>query len=357
MKFAVLSSAIGLGLALFLSPSAGEACTRVLYTGEDRVVIAGRTLDWEEDISTNLWVFPKGLKRNGGTGAGAIAWTSKYGSVAVAGYGIATADGMNEKGLVADVLYLAESDYGVPKPSQPTLSTLAWGQYVLDNFATVSETVEALKKNPFALVAPKLPNGDGAQFHLSISDPTGDSAIFEYVDGELVVHHGKQYQVMTNSPSYNQQLALNTYWEEIGGTNFLPGTSRAADRFARAFFYLSKLPRKVDPHFIQSVPQQSYENQSVACVLSLLRGVSVPLGVSTPNEPNLASTLWRTVADQKNLIYYYDSSTSPNVFWVELADLDFSEKGETRKLDVANGEIYAGNVAAKFVKAAPFQFK
>ena len=38
---------------------------------------------------------------------------------------------------------------------------------------------------------------------------------------------------MTNSPSYDQQLAINTYWKDVGGLKFLPGTSRAADRFAR----------------------------------------------------------------------------------------------------------------------------
>lgn len=49
------------------------------------------------------------------------------------------------------------------------------------------------------------------------------------------MHHGMQYQVMTNSPSYDQQLALNAYWESLGGLTFLPGINRAADRFARAF--------------------------------------------------------------------------------------------------------------------------
>jgi penicillin V acylase-like amidase (Ntn superfamily) len=32
-------------------------------------------------------------------------------------------------------------------------------------------------------------------------------------DGKLVIHHGKQYTVMTNSPTFDQQLALNAYCE------------------------------------------------------------------------------------------------------------------------------------------------
>jgi hypothetical protein len=38
---------------------------------------------------------------------------------------------------------------------------------------------------------------------------------------------------MTNSPTFDKQLALNQYWKDIGGRVFLPGTNRAADRFAR----------------------------------------------------------------------------------------------------------------------------
>ena len=52
-----------------------------------------------------------------------------------------------------------------------------------------------------------------------LADATGDSAIFEYIDGKLVVHHGKQYSVMTNDPPYDQQLALNGYWQEVGGAS------------------------------------------------------------------------------------------------------------------------------------------
>ncbi len=57
---------------------------------------------------------------------------------------------------------------------------------------------------------------------MSISDATGDNAIFEYVKGKLVIHHDKNYLVMTNSPVFEKQLALNEYWDEIGSTVMLP---------------------------------------------------------------------------------------------------------------------------------------
>ena len=166
---------------------------------------------------------------------------AKYGSLAVSGYDAGTADGINERGLVANVLYLAESDYGTPKNGQPTISIMAWAQYVLDNYASVAETVDALKAKPSGVIAPKLPNGKGAQLHLAVSDPTGDSAIFEYIGGKLVIHHDRKYQVMSNSPSFDQQLAIDTYWTGVNPLAFLPGSISAADRFVRTSFLIKAI--------------------------------------------------------------------------------------------------------------------
>lgn len=349
-------TALGLLAAMTALSGAALACTRTLYVGADNTVITGRNMDWKEDMASNLWVFPAGLKRDGAAGPKSIAWTSKYGSVVVSGYEVGSTDGLNERGLVANLLYLAESEYPKSVEGRPYLSIAAWVQYVLDNFGTVAETVTALRAEPYNILAPSLPNGVPAALHLSISDATGDSAIFEYIEGKLVIHHGKQYSVMTNSPSYEKQIALNEYWKEIGGLTFLPGTNRAADRFARASFLLNSIPKSLDKNYIQGVPQQSYANQAVAGVLSVQRAVSVPLGISTPDQPNISSTIWRTASDQKNLIYYFDSATRPNTFWVPLAKLDLKPGASVKKLTIQNGEVYSGDVSDKFKNAEPFKF-
>ena len=80
-------------------------------------------------------------------------------------------------------------------------------------------------------------------------------------------------------------------------------------------------------------------------------------GISTPGQPNISSTRWRTVADQKNKTYYFESALAPNVFWVDLNDLDFSENAPTKKLSIAHGEVYAGNVDKDFQDAQPFTFQ
>ncbi len=342
--------------AASLAAQPSLACTRALYVGSDSTVITGRTMDWMEDLGSNLWVFPAGMKRDGAAGANSVAWTSKYGSVVVSGYDAGTADGMNERGLVANLLYLAESDYGKPAAGRPLMSVAAWAQYVLDNYTSVAEAVAALRGEPFSILAPTLPNGSKSTLHLAISDASGDSAILQYVDGKLVVFHGKQYTVMTNSPIYSEQLALNEYWKNIGGLTFLPGTNRASDRFARTSFLLGAIPRQADPNFIKSVPGQSFAFQAVASVMSVMRSVSVPLGITTPGQPNIASTIWRTAADQKNRVYYFDSSTRPNTFWVSFDKVDLKPGAAPRKLTLQNGEVFSGEVAGDFKPAEPFKF-
>jgi penicillin V acylase-like amidase (Ntn superfamily) len=333
-----------------------DACTRVLYVGDDGTAITGRTMDWKEDMSSNVWAFPAGIARDGGAGPNSIHWVSKYGSVGVSGYEAGIPDGMNVRGLVANVLYLAEAQYPRPVAGKPNMSIAYWAQYALDNFATVSEAVSALRAEPFNLLAPKLPNGAPATFHLALSDATGDSAVLEYDNYKLVIYHDRKYKVMTNSPTYDKQLALDEYWKGIGGLTFLPGTNRAADRFARASFLLSAIPKKIDPHYLQGVPGQSYAYQAVASVLSVVRAVSVPLGITTPDQPNISSTIWRTVSDQTRRVYYFDSATRPNTFWVSLDKLDLKPGAPIRKLTIAGGQVFSGEVAGAMKESKPLQF-
>ncbi len=138
---------------------------------------------------------------------------------------------------MANLLWLAESEYPKYDGSEPGITIAAWVQYILDNFETVDEVVEQMAKEEFVIVTAEIPgSGRIATLHLAVSDPTGDNAIFEYIDGELKIHHNPSYVVMTNSPTYEKQLSVNEYWEEVGGLNMLPGTNRAADRFARHHF-------------------------------------------------------------------------------------------------------------------------
>jgi choloylglycine hydrolase len=344
-RFSVMPVLVVICLLALINPIV-EACTRVVYLGLNETVLTARSMDWKEDIKTNLWIFPRGMKRTGEVGVKSLNWKSKYGSVIASAYDNSTTDGMNEMGLSANILWLAESEYPKWDQKKPGLTIAAWAQYVLDNFATVQETVNDLKNETFTVVTDKMPGGESlATLHLSVSDASGDSAIFEYIGGRLVISHNRSYQVMTNSPIFEKQLAMNEYWKEIGGTVMLPGTNRAADRFARASFYINAIP-KVDDTRI-----------AVASVFSVIRNVSVPFGIATPDHPNISSTRWRTVADHKNKVYFFESALTPNVFWVNFKNIDFSETAKVKKLDLSNNRVYSGNTAGLFEGATPFRFQ
>ena len=335
---------VGLAAAVFGLAASAAACTRAVYLGPEGQTVTGRSMDWQEEMRTNLWIFPRGMARDGGLDSGALEWTSRYGSVVASVYEGATADGMNEKGLVANILYLAESEYPPATDPRPAVTVCAWTQYVLDQFATVEEAVTDLRRETFRVVPITTPNGRPGMVHLAISDPSGDSAILEYVGGKLRIHHGREYQVMTNSPLFDQQIALNRYWQEIGGTVMLPGTNRAADRFARASFYINACRQSADPR------------EAVADVFSVMRNVGVPRGITTPDKPNISSTIWRTVADQKQRVYYYESTFSPSVVWVKFTDLDFGPQSGVRKLQLDGQPDRAGDQTGEFRPAEPFRF-
>ncbi len=322
-----------------------DACTRILYETGTKNFMVGRTMDWMEDPGTDLWAFPKGLPRDGGVGPGSIKWTAKHGSLVTSFYDVGTVDGMNDSGLVANALYLVEADYGDAAASKkPKLSIGAWAQYTLDNYATVAEAVAALQKEPFVIIAPDLPGGHKAGGHLAIADASGDSAIFEYLKGKLVIHHGPQYRVMTNSPSYDQQLAIDVYWKDVGGLKFLPGTARSADRFARMSWNLNAAAKESDPRL------------ATAVTFSLIRAISVPLGVADAERPNIASTIWRTVSDMQARRYYFESAYSPAIFWVDLDKLNLAPGANPAKLDLRGRPILSGEVSDKFAPAQPFRF-
>lgn len=350
-----MKRALTVSLALIIATSGitstSLACSRATYLGPDGIVITTRSNDWFTSQKTHLWIYPRGVERDGNGGPNSLKWTSKYGSVTAAGWDGVTIDGMNEKGLVAGLLYLAESDYGKPVPGKKSMSLAAWAQYVLDNYATVAEAVKGLREAPFYITLCDTPDGHPGLAHLSITDPSGDSAIFEYLDGKLVIHHGRKYQVMTNSPTYEEQLALTGYWEEIGGSIMLPGTSRASDRFVRASYYM------------KAAPQTSNISEALASAFGVIRNVSVPLGIKVDGKPNIGGTQWRTVSDHKNKVYYFESARSPFLISIPLEDVDFSEKAKTKKITLTDGsellvdgKPFAGNAAKLGVVSEPFEF-
>ncbi|WP_297452695.1 linear amide C-N hydrolase [Persephonella sp.] len=325
-----------------------QACTRVLHVFKDGLTMTGRSMDWYLRYPTTIWKFPRGLERSGLTKENPLHWISKYGSVVIvqtAAGQSAAVDGINEKGLVANMLYLSETEYGKRDPSKKGITTSVFVQFLLDNFATVKEAVDFLNKGKVQLMPVPIPNSEHLPtMHISVSDATGDSAIIEVLKGKFVIHHSPKYQVMTNSPVFEKQLALTAYWEEIGGHNFLPGTRKSPDRFVRASFYNKHLPEPKD------------YREAVASLMSIMRNVSSPFGRPDPEKPNISTTLWRTIADQTNLRYFYESTISPNLVWVDMKKLDFSKGAKVEMVNVEKHPEYMGEINKYFKSAKPIEY-
>lgn len=76
---------------------------------------------------TPIWASAAGIERTGERGPKAFTWTSTHSTVIAAVYNSSTTDGINDAGLVGNLLYLAESDFGEPC-DRPLLSVCAWTQ-------------------------------------------------------------------------------------------------------------------------------------------------------------------------------------------------------------------------------------
>lgn len=125
----------------------------------------------------------------------------------------------------------------------------------------------------------------------------------------------------------------------------LPGTNKSSDRFARASFY------------IDAVDQSPSAEIAVPVLMSVVRNVSVPYGISMPDNPYISSTRWRVIADQKNLVYYFENSVPMFMFNVNLKDVDLSEGSGERVLKLSDGTVYHGDATPHFVKTSkPFSF-
>jgi penicillin V acylase-like amidase (Ntn superfamily) len=322
-------------------------CSVIKWSDNGTAIVVARNMDWLEDMKTNLWLFPREINREGLAEKNSLTWTSKYGSVITSAYDLASTDGMNEKSLSCHTLWLAESDYGKRDEKIPGLSVSLWLQFFLDNFANVKEAVAYVENHPFQILPCIVgTTGKVSEVHMMIEDVSGDSAIFEYTDrGKSKVYHNKEYNVMTNSPPFDVQLENLKQYQEFGGNKKLPGTTEAADRFVRAAYYQKSLPKSI-----------STAREAVAGIISVARNVSQPFGNVDPFRPNISPTRWRTVSNLTNRVYYFESTTSPNIIWVRLDKLGFSVGAPIKMIDLVNGTDRVGNGSSEFESKEPFEW-
>lgn len=210
--------AIGAGLA-----APANACTTFCMRDEGRILF-GKNYDW--NVGDGLLVVnQRGVARTADVPKDRPAsWVSRYGSVTFNQYGRDfPSGGMNEAGLVIELMWLDGSRYPAPD-ARPSLDVLQWIQYNLDSHATVAEVLAADRKVRIA--------GD-APLHYLVADRKGQVATVEFLDGRMVAHTGKDLPVpaLTNS-TYEQS---EKSWREAQARRLAPAPGPGSlARFQRA---------------------------------------------------------------------------------------------------------------------------
>ncbi len=101
-----------------------------------------------------------------------------------------TIDGMNEYGVAVAMLSVPHAEPTLD-PNKQSIDEAAAARLILDHTKTVEEAVEVLKGYNIAF-------HDGAS-HFMIADGNGNSAVVEFVDGEItVIKSDNPWQVVTN---------------------------------------------------------------------------------------------------------------------------------------------------------------
>jgi choloylglycine hydrolase len=293
-----------LTLAVLFQRPAG-ACTTFCYA-DGGTLVFGRNYDWSIGDGIVL-VNKRNVSKRALIDGAAAAWTSKYGSITFNQYGREfPTGGMNEKGLVVELMWLAEAQYpaGDGRGAMPTLQ---WIQYQLDNSATVEDVLRSDRLIRIAF------NGS-AKIHFLVADANGDVSTVEFLDGLMVAHHGQhlKYPVLANDP-YDRSVAF----AQKAGPRTGKSLPASLERFARAANYQKTA----------TTPAEAVQH-----AFAMLDDVSQG-----------DHTQWSIVYDIKDKRAYFRTRVARDVRWIDLDGLAFDCSTPVTMMDM--NAALSGDVA------------
>ncbi len=335
--------ALAVAAAAMTSAPDTDACTRVVYHGDGGLLLVGRSLDWKTPIPTNIYVYPRGIEKQGNTTENAVRWISKYGAIYAVSYDGGITEGMNEKGLVINGLFCKGTIYAnASTMGRPDMSLAVFVGWLLDMNATTQEVVDVLRKQDFSISGATFDGGTVSALHWGITDAEGNSAVLEFDHGVVRVYEGDSLDILTNDPPYPQMTAINDYWKKVGGANMLPGTVKSPDRFVRASYFDNHVEKTADPQI------------GVSILRSVMMNASVPYLYTVESEPNVSSTQWRSYCNIPSRLYYFDIVTNLGVYYIDLMKCDLRKGASVMKLDTSKNTGAVGEANSLLVPSAPF---
>jgi len=299
-----------------LAPSALAPCTTFCLAGANGPVF-GRNYDWGIGVA-NVTVNKRGLAKSAlvDVSTEPAQWTSKYGSITFNQYGREfPSGGMNEAGLVVEVMWLTDTVFPEPDRRQG-IRELTWIQYQLDNCKSVAEVIATDEK---IRVTP-----ESISIHFLVCDRSGKQATIEFLDGEMVAHLGGKLPIpaLTNSPYSDSMEYLETI-VGFGGDRPTPRSESSLDRFVRA-----------------ACGVVDFEPSSAQETIGYAFGILADVSQGT-------YTKWSMVYDIDALTIHFKTSAAPTVKTLKLAQFDFSPATPCRILDIDTPE--QGDPSALFV--------
>jgi choloylglycine hydrolase len=293
-------------------------CTTFVVDG-DSGPLFGRNYDFEFGEAM-LVVNPRGLAKTSATepvaGQRPAAWTARYGSLTFNQYGVGfPTGGVNERGLVVELLWLAEARYP-DADTRPAVTTLEFIQYVLDRAATLDEALRAAAEVRIRGATP---------LHFLVSDHEGRVATVEFLDGRLVAHRGATLpvRVLTND-RYDRSLETLRRHRAAGDRDRLPEDASSLSRFVRAASLLER----------STGDTNASARRSAADAFAVLDAVAQD-----------GATHWQIVYELQAGVVRYRTAANRDLRHIEFARLDYSCGAGVRLLDINRG---GGDMSAEW---------
>jgi choloylglycine hydrolase len=290
-----------------------SACT-TFFIHHNGQMIFGRNYDWVADaglVCTNQRGLAKSSYKN--VDKKAFNWVSKYGSITFNQYGKEfPTGGMNEKGLVVELMWLDETEY--PKVDErSSVEELQWVQYQLDNCSTIEEVIATDKTIRIA--------SNSTPLHFLVADASGKAATIEFLEGKLVAHYGKQlpFAVLTNDP-YERSVSSQKD-NSANGSNSLERFNKACDMVKQ---------------FVSTSPSTPIIDYSFSILEKVAQG---------------SFTKWQIVYDISNKKIYFRTEPSRKIKSLDLAGFDFDCKISSKALNM--NTLSEGDISKNFTDLTP----
>ncbi len=186
------------GQAELSRSAAGEewACSVFSTLKKDGNLVLGRNFDWHNRVTLLLFTDPPdGYASVSMVDVAYLGFNKKYPSWSDR-MGLLEAsywpfDGMNEAGLAVGMMAVPHAESG-DDPVKVTLDSLQAVRLLLDYARDVDEAIALLPNY-------NIDFGGGPPLHYLIADAAGNSAVIEFIDGEMIVlRPDEPWQVSTN---------------------------------------------------------------------------------------------------------------------------------------------------------------